>query len=130
MMKGIFNHQIHVIEEFSRHLQNLYEKETFRESTNEGASPSMLKVLVDIKQLLEDQKQNGIPNPAQSINRKTSASQSRSGLVVGKTIPSHTLHLAEDVSRDMKYRRDELEKLEESTNYVCDQVIYIAPLLF
>lgn len=136
MMMLIFNQQIHVIEEFSRHLQSLHEKETSRESTNEGSSPSILKVLMDIKKLLEDQQavkeegnhangstsQNGSLHLPSIANGSIHSSQSWETLVAGKTIPDHTLHLAEDVTRDMRHRREELQKLEESTVYVCEQV--------
>jgi hypothetical protein len=135
-MMGIFNQQIHVIEEFSRHLQNLHERETEREATGEGAKPSVLKVLMDIKKVLEDQQEakkgetghlNGSSVSSQSALLQASSgsmisSQSSATAVPGKTIPDHTLHLAEDVSRDIGQRREELRKLEESTVYVCDQV--------
>lgn len=96
----------------------------------------MLKVLLDIQKLLKDQNaaqeenlhntaagilpQDGTLAPVAADGEKLDTAHS--SRAAGKTIPSHTLHLAADVSRDMKYRRDELQRLEESTVYVCDQV--------
>lgn len=38
MIMRIFDQQIHVAEEFSRHLQNLLEKETIRESSHDSVT--------------------------------------------------------------------------------------------
>jgi hypothetical protein len=141
MMMGIFSQQIHVMEEFSRHLENLHEKETLREPTNESSLPSELKVLMDIKKLLEEQQaaklgaceneaplQSASTSPASMLNGSIHPKEAPKKLVTRKTIPNHTLHLAEEVKRDMLHRKDELQKLEMSTGYVCDQVSFSRPV--
>lgn len=150
MMAHIFTEQLHVVEQFSTHLQNLHDKE----SEKETAEKKMLDVMVEVKKLLERFTSSRGESSKQVINDATLAnssaaqsfsiaeSQGSAGNSTAAptsaeasdascqttvstsnvTIPESTLHLAKDVNRDILQRRSELQKLDESTVYVSEQV--------
>ena len=87
------------------------------------ASPSLLKVIMDVKNLIEEkvicQGWGTRSNGNEIISGTTTI---HSWPTVVETIPDNTLYFAEDVSRELKSRREELGRPEECTIHVCDQV--------
>jgi hypothetical protein len=144
MMGQIFEEQLHISEALSKHLEELTSKGSEKEST----SDSTVQVLLDIRNLLEEKQvgeaksneavnestQNGklgesqTPSTASrrlSDNRSTEKgkiSETQASLTVTRQIPDKTLHRARDLTHEISQRESELQKIEDRTRYVCDQV--------
>ncbi len=181
-MAHIFTEQHHVVEQFTTHLQNLHEKESAKETTDE----KLLDVMIEIKKLLEGlpvkqvapslngvattnrdfahtattsatdlipvasklatqdtavqhkatSSQEGMaavpiedgaatrnePSLVNGIPAATDASNQTTDPVAEMSVPETTVQFAKDVGREILNRRSELQKLEESTSYVSQQV--------
>ncbi|PVH89197.1 hypothetical protein DL98DRAFT_97495 [Cadophora sp. DSE1049] len=187
MMSHIFTEQLHVVEQFTSHLQNLREKEEKKQTTE----MKMLDVMVEVRKLLEERlkkeddqtdvlssqsgtplqtddstengsaghdhlatsqairdenatltgtgtnpgpnspamNSTGVAEPQPTSSRGIPAAEGaadascQTTISVAKiSIPENTIQFAQDVGREMSGRRAELQKLEQSTVYVSDQL--------
>jgi hypothetical protein len=120
MMGQIFEEQLHISETLSKHLEDL----TSKESEKESASDSTTQVLLDIRKLLEE-RQAGEARSNETVTESTQNSKlggSQTSLIVNRPIPDKTLHRARDLIHEISQRESELQKIEDRTRHVCDQV--------
>ncbi|KAH7399882.1 hypothetical protein BKA64DRAFT_467978 [Cadophora sp. MPI-SDFR-AT-0126] len=146
MMSHIFTEQLHVVEQFTTHLQNLRDKEEKKHTIE----TKMLDVMVEVRKLLEERfkKEESQADAISSRNRVSvpildSVEDESAGAEhfvtspvvqdenaggngiaadAGPADPESTVQFAQDVGREISARRAELQKLEQSTVYVSDQL--------
>ena len=132
MMARIYTQQLHVLEDFSRHLENIHQQD------EKNSPKKLVDVMLEIKNLL------GTRNAPHSVEDPLVAQHSQSPIadvalipngVVGGTdaamtassISESTVEFAKRVCNNVTVRKRELQDLEESAVSVSDQVCYPPP---
>jgi len=129
MMARIYTQQLNVLEDFSRHLENMHRQD-------EKKSPIELRdIMLEIKNLL------GTRNAPHSAEDPLAAQHNHSPAQNGSVVPygtvngnsvtpdassisESTVEFAQRVCNNIKLRRQALQELEENSTAVSDQVCF------
>jgi len=133
MMARIYTQQLHVLEDFSRHLENMHQQD------EKNAPKEMVDIMLDIKNLLGQQRngphvvedalashnQSPIPNGTVSLLTNGDANgipDENNAAVAASYISEKTVEFSKRVCNNILLRRKELQNLEEHSTSVSDQV--------
>lgn len=125
MMARIYTQQLYVLEDFSRHLENMHQ-------ADEKRSPKdLLDVMAEIKNLLGTRSK---PHSAEDPIMATQHNHPNEAVVLNGILPedntarnassisASTVEFAKRVCNNITLRRKELQNLEENSIAVSDQV--------
>lgn len=148
MMGHVYGEQLHVVETFSKHLEELNSKPSEKDSAHDG----MLQVVTDLRKLLEERPaiqvsgrdrtqvtddkaqeagslNHGHPLDGVITNDNSAADVDQPSATFIEPVPDRTLHHARDLVHEISQRGSELQKLEDNTIYVAQQVCRYVDIL-
>jgi hypothetical protein len=129
MMSRIYTQQLHVLEDFSRHLENMHQQD------EKNAPKKLVDVMLEIKNLLGPKiAPHSAEDPLAAQHNQSPTQNGTARLITNGTpssedaaanassISESTVEFAKRVCNNITLRRKELQDLEESSIGVSDQV--------
>ncbi|KAH6719497.1 hypothetical protein BKA61DRAFT_714014 [Leptodontidium sp. MPI-SDFR-AT-0119] len=129
MMSRIYTQQLHVLEDFSRHLENMHQQD------EKNAPKKLVDVMLEIKNLLGPRiAPHSAEDPLAAQHNQSPAQNGTARLITNGTpssedaaanassISESTVEFAKRVCSNVTLRREQLQDLEESSIGVSDQL--------